>query len=378
VKFRIFAALAALAVLLAAVASAPAHDRRHGDGWQAKPTFLDRIDLPGGFQPEGIASGRGTTFYVGSIPTGAVNVGDFTTNGTKPLVPAQTGRAAIGLKFKKGRLFVAGGPTGKAFVYDAKTGADVKTFDLATGDAPTFINDVVIARGTAWFTDSMRPVLYAVDKDLGSSRTLQLTGFTPAPGFNLNGIVAVKDHGRHWRGGDKRWFGKHHARDNDDRWRGKHHSRDHDKGSRDDDDRFRDDDRHGDHKRGHRARASHGGEHGGLHLLAVQTNTGALWNIDSATGQSAKVDLGGATLANGDGMLLSGRKLFVVQNQLNQIAVVKLSRDFLRGRVIATIKRDGFDVPTTIAASGKHLYAVNARFGTEPGPNVPYWITKVF
>ena len=110
----------------------------------------------------------------------------------------------------------------------------------------------------------------------------------------------------------------------------------------------------------------------------MQTNTGALWNIDSATGQSTKVDLGGATLANGDGMLLAGRTLFVVQNQLNQIAVVKLSRDLLRGRVIATIKRDGFSVPTTIAASGRHLYAVNARFGTPPGPDVPYWVTKVF
>ena len=108
-KSRIFVALAALTILLTAVASAPAHDRRHGDRSHVKPTFLDRIDLPNGFQPEGIASGKGTTFYVGSIPTGAVNVGDFTTNGTKPLVPAQTGRAAIGLKFHKGRLFVAGG-----------------------------------------------------------------------------------------------------------------------------------------------------------------------------------------------------------------------------------------------------------------------------
>jgi sugar lactone lactonase YvrE len=360
VKSRFFVALATLAVLLTAVASAPAHDRRHGDRWQPKPAFLDRIDLPNGFQPEGIASGRGTTFYVGSIPTGAVNVGDFTTNGTKPLVPGQAGRAAIGLKFKGGRLFVSGGPTGKAFVYDAKTGADVKTFDLATGDAPTFINDVAIARGTAWFTDSQRPVLYAVDTDLGSARTLQLPGFTPAPGFNLNGIVAVKDRGRHWRGGPKHWRG------------GKGHGR-HNKGSRGDDDGWR-----GGHKRGHRARASHGGKRGGLHLLAVQTNAGALWNIDADTGQSTKVDLGGATLANGDGMLLSGRTLFVVQNQLNQIAVVKLSRDLLRGKVVATIKRDGFSVPTTIAASGKHLYAVNARFGTEPGPDVPYWVTKVF
>lgn len=32
----------------------------------------DRLDLPDGWQPEGIAAGRGTDLYVGSIPTGAV------------------------------------------------------------------------------------------------------------------------------------------------------------------------------------------------------------------------------------------------------------------------------------------------------------------
>jgi hypothetical protein len=38
----------------------------------AETPFPERIALPNGFQPEGIAIGRGTTFYVGSIPTGAV------------------------------------------------------------------------------------------------------------------------------------------------------------------------------------------------------------------------------------------------------------------------------------------------------------------
>ncbi len=331
-KSRILVALAALTTLLVATAPAQAHHP-----WQGKQSrFLDRIDLPNGYQPEGIASGRGSTFYVGSIPTGEVRVGDFRVNETKPLVPPQAGRAAIGLKYKHGQLFVAGGATGKAFVYNAATGADVKTFDLATGSDPTFINDVAIARGTAWFTDSRRPVLYAVDTKLGSARTVTLSGIPFGAGNNLNGIVAAQDRGFH---GFK--FGHH--------------------------------------KRGHKARASHFGKrHGGLRLLSVQTNTGALWNINPTTGAGTQVDLGGATLANGDGMLLAGRVLFVVQNRLNQIAVVHLSRDLLRGRVVATIKRDGFAVPTTIAASGRHLYAVNARFGTPPGPDVPYWITKVF
>src|SRR3954454_10057869 len=34
--------------------------------------FPDQIDLPNGFFPEGIESGRGTTFFVGSLIDGAI------------------------------------------------------------------------------------------------------------------------------------------------------------------------------------------------------------------------------------------------------------------------------------------------------------------
>ena len=95
-------------------------------------------------------------------------------------------------------------------------------------------------------------------------------------------------------------------------------------------------------------------------LLAVQTNTGKLFRINPRTGVTREVDLGEASLANGDGMLLAGRVLFVVQNRLNQIAVVKLSRSLHRGRVVATLTDPAFDVPTTIAFQAGRLYAVNA------------------
>ena len=42
-------------------------------------------------------------------------------------------------------------------------------------------------------------------------------------------------------------------------------------------------------------------------LLAVQTNTGKLFRINPRTGATREVDLGGASLANGDGLLLAGR-----------------------------------------------------------------------
>ena len=75
-------------------------------------TFPDTIRLPDGWQPEGIAAGRGTSLYVGSIPTGAVWKGDARTGQGDVLVPGRPGeRSAIGIKVdRRNRLFVAAGP----------------------------------------------------------------------------------------------------------------------------------------------------------------------------------------------------------------------------------------------------------------------------
>jgi sugar lactone lactonase YvrE len=281
-------------------------------------TFPDTIRLPDGWQPEGIAAGRGTSLYVGSIPTGAVWKADARTGKGDVLVKGQEGRSAIGIKVdRRNRLFVAGGATGRAFVYDARTGADLASYQLAAPGAATFVNDVVVTDRAAWFTDSSAAQLYALPlgrhgalPDPDEVRTVPLTGdFELATGGpNLNGIVAAR---------------------------------------------------------------------GGRTLLSVQTNTGKLFRINPRTGVTREVDLGGATLANGDGMLLAGRVLFVVQNRLNQIAVVVLSRSLDRGRVVTTITDPDFDVPTTIAFQAGRLYAVNARFGTTDPQPARYDIVRV-
>ena len=73
-------------------------------------SFPDRIDLPNGWQPKGIAVGRGTNVYVGSIPTGRVWRGDLRTGEGAELVPNR-GRRAIGVEVdRRNRLWVAGGP----------------------------------------------------------------------------------------------------------------------------------------------------------------------------------------------------------------------------------------------------------------------------
>ena len=150
--------LARIAVLIAIAAAVGA-----GPSATAAESFPARIDLPPGFRPEGISIGPGTTFFVGSIPTGAIYRGDLRTGEGAVLSPGGAGSASIGLDLdEKGRLFVAGGPTGQARVVDrAVPGAVLHTRQLANTPA-TFVNDVVVARDAAWFTDSVNQVLYRV------------------------------------------------------------------------------------------------------------------------------------------------------------------------------------------------------------------------
>ena len=296
---RIVLLLSALAVLVTPAAL-------------ARSSFPETIPLPNGWQPEGIEIGNGTTFYVGSIPTGAIYRGDLRTGEGDPFVPGAPGRSATGIEYAHGLLFVAGGMTGKAFVYDAESGALLREYSLAAD--PTFINDVVVTRDAAYFTDSRRAVLYRVALSrngvpASTAETIPLTGdFQLVAGFNLNGIDATPN---------------------------------------------------------------------GKTLVAVQSMTGKLFTIDPATGVTNEIDLGGETLPNGDGILLHGRTLYVVQNRLNQIAVVELSPDLTQGTVTGTITDPAFRVPTTIDRFGNSLYAVNARFGTPPTPQTTYDVVRV-
>jgi hypothetical protein len=272
----------------------------------------EHIALPDGFRPEGIAAGHGANVFVGSIPTGRVLEIDTRTGAAEEAVPARDGHAAIGLKYDgaQNRLFVSGGPTGKAFVYDAASGDELTAFQLTAAGQPTFINDVVLTRRVAYFTDSMQPVIYAVNRNLSGVTPIALTGFPMTPGENnLNGIEATRN----------------------ERW-----------------------------------------------LLAVQSSEGVLWRIDPATGSHVAVDLNGAELTDGDGLLfVSKHTLLVVQNRSNQIAVVRLGKDFSSGQIVRTITNPDFDVPTTVARQRGSLFLPNARFTTPAMPDTDYWVTRV-
>ena len=115
----------------------------------------------------------------------------------------------------------------------------------------------------------------------------------------------------------------------------------------------------------------------GRALLVIQSNTGLLHRVDTRTGATRVVDLGGEPLTNGDGLLVDGRTLFAVQNRLNQIAVVRLNFSGTAGTVVDHITDPRFDIPTTVAAFGRRLYLPNARFTTPPTPDTPYNVVAV-
>jgi hypothetical protein len=161
----------------------------------AGPPAQETIALPPEFRPEGIASGPHDSFYVGSIPQGSVYRGSYRTGQGDVLVPPHPGRSHTGLKVDRrfGRIFVAGGDSKGIYVYDLDTGADVASFTLPDAG---FLNDVVLTRRAAYFTDSLVQQLYRVrigrHGGLGQPTRIPISGdLEYEDGFNANGIVAV-------------------------------------------------------------------------------------------------------------------------------------------------------------------------------------------
>lgn len=266
----------------------------------APPVFPEKIGLPDGWNAEGVATGRGTDVYAGSLATGAVWKADLRTGEGAVLVPGQAGRIAVGLAESRGLLYVAGGPTGMARVYDAATGAEVVSAQLTTGG---FVNDVIVTEDAAWFTNSFAPELYRMELadgvPTGAFEAVPLTGdWEQVGGFNANGIEATPDGGA---------------------------------------------------------------------LIVVNSSVGRIYRVDPGTGVASWIETS-AVLTSGDGILLRGRELAVVRNRLNQIVLLRLAPDLSSATPTGTLTDPDFAVPTTVAAFGGTLYAVNARFGMAPGP----------
>jgi hypothetical protein len=181
-------ALAAL-IIPAPVASAGLPSTKGGD---------KVIELPGASSAEGIAKGGGTTFFAGDLMKGDIFRGDIRRGNARLYIDVPDGRMAVGMKVDVDNdlLFVAGGATGQAYIYDLDSRETVATYQLTKEEA--FINDVAVTDDGAWFTNSRKGELYFVPVDRhgkpGDAEKLDLAGpaaETPAA-FNLNGIAAVR------------------------------------------------------------------------------------------------------------------------------------------------------------------------------------------
>ncbi|WP_327595639.1 superoxide dismutase [Streptomyces chartreusis] len=279
-----------------------------------RPTVLR---LPNGFRPEGIAVGGGPYAYLGSLGDGSLYRADLRT-GEGTIFSAGPGTPSVGLELDhRGRLFVAGRGQG-ARVVDARSGAILASYAL-TSATPTFANDVFLTPRAAWFTDSFQPALYA----LPLGRNGQLPDADEVVTLTLSGD---------WSQVAGEVVNANGITATPD----------------------------------------------GSALLVVQSGVGGLHRVNPRTGVTKLVDLGDAApLTNGDGLLLTGRTLYVVQNRQNAIDVFRLAADGRSGVFQRRVTDPLFDVPTTVAAYKGRLYLPNARFTTTPAPDTTYDVISV-
>jgi len=305
----VVAAALSLAATMAVAVPAMATSDGLATGSSVDELFPTTIQLPNGFRPEGIAIGALPFAFFGSLADGDIYRANLFT-GRGRVISEGPGTPSVGLKVDdRGRLFVAGGSGGDARVVSAFSGDVLASYTFTT--APTFVNDVVLTPDAAWFTDSMKAQLYKVP--LGRHGSLP----------DQSQVVTVPLTGD-WV--QQTGFNANGITRTPD----------------------------------------------GRALLVVQSATATIFRVDPATGVATRVTLTGGDAANGDGMLLQGRTLFVVQNQLNRVEVIRLNRSGTQGEVVALLTDPRFDIPTTVASFGRRLYLPNARFNTTPTPDTEY------
>lgn len=310
---RVGGLLLGLAIVLAV---APAAAAAPGRGTGPRP---DVYTLPGDdVFPEGIAYHDATgRFFVSATADGTIFRGHVQHRAAEVFMAGggELRPTAVGLEVDRyGRLFIAGGATGRMFAHDASSGELLAAFD--NGQAATFVNDVAATRsGEAFFTDSFHPAIYrlsgAPGEPIVAEVWLSLAG-TPIAyedGFNLNGIVVT------------------------------------------DNDRY---------------------------LIVVQSNVGKLFRIDLQTKEVVEVAVEGGSLTAGDGLVLRGHTLYVVRNQFGRIAEVRLSGDYTRGTVVGEVGDPTFAFPTTAAQARGRLLVVNSQFDAMgDSPDLPFTVSSV-
>jgi len=252
--------------------------------------YQQRIALPVPFNPEGIAI-YGDTFFAGSTVNGSIWAGDLKTGEGSFLVQPAADRMAYGIfPDNNGRLWVAGGSTGKAFVYDRKTGELLAEYLLEPG-ATKRINDVYVTRDAAYFTCGSvvctgATAVYRVAIGAGGH-----LADPAAPGVvqKIQLDIPVRS-------------GMEGARDGLNGIRGWNNDR---------------------------------------QLILGQTGTGKLWALNLADYSVREIALNEPVPTN-DGMIVDGKTVYSVSNQAaGYIAVIRMADDLSSGTVVTHLDNGG-------------------------------------
>jgi sugar lactone lactonase YvrE len=295
--------LATATVALVATGSVALADHSHGDASAAAMVFTLTPSTHG--NPEGVAAGDGDTFFVGATGDGTIYRGTVDSPTVTEFIPGATGKSAIGMKVAGGRLYVAGGMTGKIVVYDLGTRQQIASFDTGEGG---FLNDLVVTqRGDVFVTDSFRAILWhvtAAQVSAGSGTPEQIAvgpEIAYESGFNLNGIVA---------------------------------------------------------REGGRQLIVVQSNTGKLFRIDL--------GADASSRRIEQIDA--PALPGGDGMLLDRGRLIVVQGDPAALRFLKLGGDASRAELVDTRTDPTLRGPSTVARVDKLLLVVNADFATSTTP----------
>jgi sugar lactone lactonase YvrE len=259
-------------------------------------------DLPmGGVLLEGIGlADDGSTFYVSGVNDGGnVYRGEV---GEEDLELWYDGSDTTGRGIDvdpEGRVFVAGGPTGTVRIFDA-SGALLTT--VANNTAGSFLNDLWVGPdGSVYVTDSSLPVIWRITE--GDDGWQIEPWLDVSPTITYTPSTADFDLG-----------GIVTTKD-------------------------------------------------GEYLLTSQGTTGQLWRIELDTREIVEVDLAGESIVNADGIVLKGKKLWVVQNFLRQVSMFKLDSDASSARLARVQQTPADKTLTTAKLTHGRLLAVDSQFG---------------
>jgi Cu-Zn family superoxide dismutase len=269
--------------------------------------------------PEGVAVLPGPDyFYVSSTDDGTIFRGQLQQPEADVFLSGgQDGRtAAVGLAVdaERGTLFVSGGATGMVWAYDVNSRQLVG--QGANEYESTFINDVTVTPdGAAYFTDSFQPVIYR----LSGAGTGEVV-FEEWLDINETPIPHQE----------------------------------------------------GFNLNGIVATAD------GAYLIVVHSSTGTLYRVSTEDGSAVQIDLAEGTVPAGDGLVVRGNTLVVVQNALGQLTTVRMSEDFASGTIWSSMADASFRTPTTAAILGDRLLVVNAQFSARGGtPVLPFSVSSI-